>query len=389
MPEETENDALSTVKEVWSTTGQQIDDVSKAVVEIVKHVESAKSAAKEAADSKTSIASALADSQTKLADIETARTQALAAKTKIEADQTVIATKSAHIQDAQEHADKVRANLDRELTAATKQATDAEGQKTRAQSAADSTAELLTNVRTTKATADTDAEAIAAVRKTAEESTAITKGLADKSATIETRIMTYETQLDDLKVQCANQLKTLESLLPGAASAGLAHDFDKRRQTFLAPQRKWENWFIGSVVALVILATVSFLERYFSNSAPTWDSALLYWIFRIPVAGALIYLAIHSSHEAALAKRLEEDYGYKAAVASSFMGFHKQMTEVGSAAASNAPLAKLCNDTLSTMASPPGRIYDKHKLTVSPSRELKEAAETFVELAKTSMKGTG
>lgn len=375
MPEEPAAEALLTGEEESSPSDQQLGDVSEAAVAIAKYVESAKSAAKDAADLKAAIASALSDSQTRLADIETARTQALAAKTKIEADQTVIATKSAHIQDAQEHADRVRANLDRELTAATKQATDAEGQNTRAQSAADNTAELLTKVRTTKATADTDAEAIAAVRKSAEESTAITKGLADKSAAIESRIMAYETQLDDFKVQCANQLKTIESLLPGAASAGLAHDFDKRRQTFLEPQRKWENRFIGSVVAFVILATVSFLEMYFSTSAPTWDAALLYWIFRIPMAGGLIYLAVHSSREAALAKRLEEDYGYKAAVAASFMGFYKQMSEVGAAATSNAPLAKLFDDTLTTIASPPGRIYDKHKLTASPAEAMSVATK--------------
>ncbi len=50
------------------------------------------------------------------------------------------------------------------------------------------------------------------------------------------------------------------------------------------------------------------------------------------------------------------------------------MSEVGSGAASNAPLAKLCEDTLTTIASPPGRIYDKHKLTVSPSSEVVDIA---------------
>ncbi len=389
MPDAIEPESPSIVEEGEPPKITEVGDVSEASIEIRKHVESTKSALKEATEAKASIANILAEAQSKSAEISTAKTEALAAKTKIEADQTVIATKSAHIQDAQEHADKVRANLDREHTAATKHATDAEGQKTRAQSAADSATELLTNVRTTKATAETDAEAIATMRKSAEESTAIAKGLADKSTTIEKRIMEYEAQLEELKVQCATQLKTIESLLPGAASAGLAHDFDKRRQTFLGPQRKWENRFLGSVVALVILATISFGEMYFSNSPPTWDSALLYWIFRIPMAGALIYLAIHSSHEAALAKRLEEDYGYKAAIASSFTGFYKQMSEVGAAATSNPPLAKLFDNTLATIASPPGRIYSKHKLTVSPADEMAGAAKAVGEvIERTGMKHT-
>jgi hypothetical protein len=32
----------------------------------------------------------------------------------------------------------------------------------------------------------------------------------------------------------------------------------------------------------------------------------------LPIAAALIWLALHASHESALAKRLERDYGFKA-----------------------------------------------------------------------------
>jgi hypothetical protein len=91
-----------------------------------------------------------------------------------------------------------------------------------------------------------------------------------------------------------------------------------------------------------------------------------------------LWLAPHASRESALAKRLEEDYGYKAAVASSFQGFQKQMVEVGEAK-EGSPLAKLCSDTLATIASPPGRIYDKHKLIVSPGSDLAEAAKAVVD----------
>lgn len=352
-------------------------EMSNMVVEIVKikeFGETAKAAAKEATESKVLMAAALADAQAKLGEINNAGIQAVAAMTKVLGDQAVIATKSDHIQNAQIHADKVRANLDRVLTAATQQATDAEGLKSRAQTAADNTAQLLAEVRAATGAVEADAEKVTAALTAAEESTGLTKRLADKASTIETRILAYEGRLAGLEEQCVNQLKTIEGLLPGAASAGLAHAFNDRRQTFLAPQRKWENWFIGSVTALVILATVSFLERYIASSTPNLEEALLYWVFRIPVAVALVWLAIHSSHEAALAKRLEEDYGYKSVVASSFMGFHKQMSDVGSAAAVNPPLAKLFDDTLATIASPPGRIYDQHKLTVSPADELSGVA---------------
>lgn len=81
----------------------------------------------------------------------------------------------------------------------------------------------------------------------------------------------------------------------------------------------------------------------------------------------MVWLALHASREAALAKRLEEDYGYKSAIASSFLGFHKQMAEIGSAAESNKPLAKLCGDVLTTMASPPVK-SSTHKRTPDNER---------------------
>ncbi len=105
-----------------------------------------------------------------------------------------------------------------------------------------------------------------------------------------------------------------------------------------------------------------------------WDDLARLWVARLPIAGALIWLALHASRESALAKRLEEDYGYKAAIAASFQGFHKQMADIGKTASEGSPLAKLCGDTLATIASPPGRIYDKHRLTVTPTGELAETA---------------
>ncbi len=337
-------------------------------------------------DVQRQVAAVLADAQSKSSDIAAVASQAAAAKTQITDSQAVIATKSDHIQKAQEHADKVRGDLDRVLTAAKQQATEAEGEKTRAKSAADGITELLTNARTCKGSIDTDAAAVVKARDTATQSAAQTKALADKAAEVEERVTAYEKKLAELESQSANQLKTIESLLPGATSAALAHSFDERRQTFLKPTQKWEWIFIGSLGALILLAVQGILHDLFSTTPFTYEELLRLWLARFPVAVALVWLALHASREAALAKRLEEDYGYKSAIASTFLGFYKQMSEIGSAAEKNQPLAKLCSDTLTTVASPPGRIYDKHQLTTSPASELTEAAKGMVDLGTTLAK---
>jgi hypothetical protein len=136
------------------------------------------------------------------------------------------------------------------------------------------------------------------------------------------------------------------------------------------------------VVALVFLAISGLWIVYKNNVIPSWDDLARMWIARLPIAGALIWLAIHASRESALAKRLEEDYGYKAAVAASFLGFQQQMAEIGQKALAGSPLSKLCEDTLSTLASPPGRIYEKHRLTTTPVGELANVATNVLKSEK-------
>ncbi len=184
--------------------------------------------------------------QAKLVEVTTTATQVVAAKTKISDDQAVIATKSEHIQKAQEHADTVRANLDRALTSATQQATSAEAQQAKAQTAADTAAKVLAAIQGTKGSVESEAKTVATARTTAVESAALTKNLADKAATIETRIAEYEKKHAEFEKLCEEHLKTIETLLRGATSAGLAHAFDERRQSFLKPEKGWQKVFVGS-----------------------------------------------------------------------------------------------------------------------------------------------
>ena len=315
-------------------------------------------------------------------EISSISTQVVAVSTQINDNQAVIATKSDHIQKAQEHADKVRSDLDRALTSANMQVTEAEGLKTTIQATTTSTNELFDQTKKIKVLVETDAEKISALCAASEKNSATTKNLADISSEIENRIAAYEKKLSELEVQSAAQLAEIVKLLPAATSAGLATSFDQRRQSFLKPQNRWQWLFIASVIAIIILTITGLWHIYEAKTPLTYEEIIRLWLARIPVGGALIWLAMHSSRESALAKRLEEDYGYKAAIAASFMGFHMQLNEIGQAAASNEPLAKLCEDTLKTIASPPGRIYDKHKLTVSPTSEITQVVKDAAKLIK-------
>jgi len=370
--------------------GEQVDDWVRQVAEALglvrKLEESANATARIIADNMTASESARQASGAALEATKDAATTVVALKERVVSDQAVVAAKSEHIQNAQEHADEVRANLDRALTAATASATEAEATRGRAKSAADVVDELLSAVRASKANVEISE---AAIDKAKEDGDAASRALV-KMATIakeaEERVAQYEQRLIDLEKRSDAQLQAIVDLLPGATSAGLAHAFDARRQTFLTPAERWQRWFIGSLVVLAGLALSVLLPAFLASKPSTFEELGRAWLARLPFAGALIWLALHAAREAALARRLEEDYGYKSAVAASFQGFNEQMLRIteqmarsGDESRPDNPLAKLCSDTLATLASPPGRIYDKHALTMTPADKIQELIEKVLE----------
>lgn len=356
--------------------------------ESIALINAAKATANTTTETQAAAAAAFADAQNKIAEIANTATAAVSAKTQIADEQGIIAAKSAHIQAAQEHADTVRTNLDRALTAATQSATEVEGFKARSQTAADSATTLLGEIRTAKGSVDAEALAATESRQGAEAAAAIAKGLADKSTTIEQRVTGYEERLGDLLTASESRLKQIEELLRGATSVGLAHAFDARRKTFLRPYIWWQCLFIGALLVLVAVACHGLYTVYHFQTAPQWDELVRMWLSRLPLVGALVWLAIHAGREAALTKRLEEDYGYKSVVASCFEGFRKEMAAIGKDVAADSALGKLCADTLTTMATPPGRIYEKHALTVTPLDEIKQLAKALKETTTATLEAS-
>lgn len=364
---------------------QDVSQPEELLNQLRKIIEEAQASAAQMAisvESGRQAAEALVGIKATQTELTSAATQILAVKTKVEDLQAVVVSKSAHIQAAQEHADKVRDSLDRALTAATQDATATETQKTSAVAAATTTTESLAAVRLIKATIEADSASVIALRKTSEEAAAQSGALAAKALSIEERVTNYEKQLVNFAAQHDLEVQKITDALPGATTAGLAHFFNVRRATFSKPQIIWQVIFVISVLSIVTL-TIWGLWHVFQDGKPlSYDELFRLWLARLPVVGALVWLALYSSQESALAKRLEEDYGYKATIASSFDGFKKQLSAIDAGIKSDSALAKLLENTLATIGSSPGRIYEKHPLTVTPADELTQAAKSGVAVAK-------
>ena len=317
-------------------------------------------------------------------ELEQIRTSVLSSQASVDDLQAVIASKSKHIEDAREHADNTRAAMDGVLAKIKQDA----AQIVVFTEAAVSNA---TDIESTSKAVVAKTESIATILKTidtqeaeARESAAILKKLATTAEEANARIMAYESELAGLINSSNKQLDVIVGLLPGATSAGLASAFEKRQNTFRRPVERWQSIYIGSIALLAILASAGIVQALMADHLLGYDELFRNWLTRLPFVGALIWLALYASREASLARRLEEDYGYKAAIATAFEGFQNQMKGIVNAGDVETPLSRLCTDTLAIIANPPGRIYEKHALTVTPGSELGEAVKTVSGLATTA-----
>jgi len=329
----------------------------------------------------------LADAKEEYTKVADAIPKFAAAAVEVETKRTAVTTHAQQVDETQKHTTDVRTELDKLLVAAKQTQSEADSLKQSVESAKTSASQTDADILKIKATSEANAEAVAAALSASKAATATTKRLADKAETVEQRINDYEEKLAILKAQYDTQLEKITDALPGATAAGLASAFDKRRKTFLNPSKHWQWIFVGSVVFLAAIALASLVEVYRQPQPIGFTGLLVLWAARVPFAAALIWLAMHASRESALAKRLEEGYGFKASVASSFQGFQEQMKIVGGSAADNEPLKTLCDATLAQITNRPGRIYEKHELTVSPTAELLKAAQTIVDAAKVAKGG--
>lgn len=210
-------------------------------------------------------------------------------------------------------------------------------------------------------------------RTQAQANAATTKSLADIAERTEVSVTTYEKSLDE-KLRRATQLvQQIESLLPGATSAGLASAFHTRGTTYSGPKARWQALFLLSVVSLGALALNSFGIFSDLHAAASYELLGLGLLQRLPVVVPLIWLAIHSARQANIAARLEEDYAYKKVMSQSFEGYRQELSKIATDAPADSPVRQLCIQVLTVMSAPPGRLYDsKHDETMPVAMLLKE-----------------
>lgn len=151
------------------------------------------------------------------------------------------------------------------------------------------------------------------------------------------------------------QQALVDSLLPRAASAGLAAAFAVRGKSLEII--KWV-WMAAFLTAVALLA-------YFAHDILTVNinaaNYLNYLLTRVTVAAPLVWIGWFSAIQYGNNVRVQEDYAFKEATSKAFQGYrdHMQHLETVSSADAGNAMNLLAIETIKILAREPLRIYDQ------------------------------
>jgi predicted nucleic acid-binding Zn-ribbon protein len=167
--------------------------------------------------------------------------------------------------------------------------------------------------------------------------------------------------------------KTIEDLIPGATSVGLAESFGRRRRTYMIPRLAWVS---ASILALGAIVYVAILQGQNILEVTEWTQFGLIISRKLPVILPLIWIAYFGFHQFGILSRIEEEYAHKEVVSKAFEGYKKQLTEMKAEGATG--LKFLIDNTLQSIGKLSAEAYDSK---TKPAMPMDEVIGSFEKIA--------
>lgn len=203
-------------------------------------------------------------------------------------------------------------------------------------------------------------------------------------------IDTRKAELDAFKAKQEERYKALndeiESLLPGATSAGLASAYREQKESYSDPiknQTKLFYWSIGLIVALAFVASVDTWWPLKFEDISNVSSLLKSISFKLPIILPLIWLAGYSSKRRSEAQRLQQEYAHKEALAKSYQNFKDQIDALDDTDAHTELTQKLLESAIEAVAANASDTLDGKHGDNSPAVEaLEKLTDKFDKLSE-------
>lgn len=153
---------------------------------------------------------------------------------------------------------------------------------------------------------------------------------------LDSRITELVNLEEDQKVKHAVLFSKIESLLPGATSAGLATAYKVLKDNFERPIALYTKLFYGSLGVLVLAALVMAVRQLTFYpvlsivfvEVPDWDVIFKALLYKAPFIAPVVWLALFSSTRRSQYERLQQEYAHKEALAASYESYKKQLQDL-------------------------------------------------------------
>jgi len=167
--------------------------------------------------------------------------------------------------------------------------------------------------------------------------------------------------------------KKIESLLPGAVSAGLAKAYQEKREKFEKQTKFWSGIFIGAMIALFIggICIVWNFEKIDNIT-----DMVLHLLKYSPLYLPAIWLAFYAGRRRNENMRLEQKYAHKEALAKSYISYKKQIEELQEKEKDEL-LTNLLKTSTYIIAEDPSYVLDKDNNEQHPLMELFDKLNFF------------
>lgn len=131
-------------------------------------------------------------------------------------------------------------------------------------------------------------------------------------------------------------LDQIETLLPGATSAGLGSAYRSLKEEFSHPINTYTKLFHLSIAAMVLgslVMTTSHISFYPILSIEfikmvEWDEVVKALLYKAPFIAPVVWLAVFSAKRRSQYERLQQEYSHKEALASSYESYRRQLQDL-------------------------------------------------------------
>lgn len=190
------------------------------------------------------------------------------------------------------------------------------------------------------------------------------KGLQQKLIDLETDLVNFDKQQKNVTSELKKQI---ESLLPGATSAGLATSYKDAKDEYVEKIKKTTtNFTLGIVCLFIVSIVIIWWDTSNKPDISTIHGFLVYLSYRLLLISPIVWFTSYNALQNRHLFRLQEEYAHKKAMAESFEGFKRQVEAIDSLNEESNMLKELLSSTISAISFKASDVLDKqHKDTAS------------------------